>query len=479
MNFGKYKLITKITIIAVVLTLSDGFSFSDGVLSTEVVRKAVADTAATEEQDDYDLYQKYQKCQNYEKRKNYRRYKEYKDKYGFDDEKERAFYKDRYEKYKLFKENPAKYKAYGAYWDEYKRYRNYKEKYQEYKKYKKYKSYNKKQYGRDIYKTYCKDKYERGYKRYKAKQNSSTELNLGGGSLGPVISVGLFSHSSSSLATDPLKVKANKNYAIKDGSGNLLATIPGATETRVTNATGESFKVYGSIAETIVAKQVIFEAADGSDNMVFDINKPDSSFDQYRGKIRIRQGDNSQDIWVINTLPLEQYTWGMGEITGTGPLEFSKLMTVAYRTYGYWKIKYSTKYAAYDFQVKATADSQVYYGYDWEIGHPNIQKAAIETRGKVVMYQDRIAITPYSSWTDGRTRSWEERWGSDNYPWCKSVSDPYGKHPTMSTTELVNAGNHMVGLSAHGALDLADDHNWDWDRIMKYYYSGISFSTAY
>ena len=95
------------------------------------------------------------------------------------------------------------------------------------------------------------------------------------------------------------------------------------------------------------------------------------------------------------------------------------------------------------------------------------------------MYGKRIAITPYSSWTDGKTRSFKSRWGSSIYPWCKSVKDPYGKHPSKGTKQLEREGNHMVGLSAHGALDLAGNHGWSWDKILRYYFSGISLKTAY
>ena len=92
---------------------------------------------------------------------------------------------------------------------------------------------------------------------------------------------------------------------------------------------------------------------------------------------------------------------------------------------------------------------------------------------------NEIALTPYSSWTDGRTRSFAERWGSTGYPWNQSVADPYGKHPTMSTSELENAGNHMVGLSAHGSLTLATDYGKDWDWILNYYFYNINIHQAY
>jgi UDP-glucose 4-epimerase len=59
------------------------------------------------------------------------------------------------------------------------------------------------------------------------------------------------------------------------------------------------------------------------------------------------------------------------------------------------------------------------------------------------------------------------------------ATNPYGKHPTLSTTELEAQGNHMVGLSANGSLNLASNHGWIWNRILKYYYSGISIDKMY
>ena len=456
----------------------DFLSFSAADVSVQAVRADTGDDSDAE--DDYDLYQKYDKYLKYEKRKKYRKYKEAKEKYGFSSTQEKLLYKDRYEKYALYKKYGAKYAKYAGYWSYYKKYRGYKNIYKDYKKYAKFKKYNQAKYDNDKYKNYGKAKYEEGYKRYKAKKNAQGEASLGGGNLGPEITVGIFSTGINDLDDTPFKIKSEKAYVIKDGDGKTLATINGNTSTRVSNVDKGTLRVYDSCDEKKVAKMVTFEAADGDNgSIIFDVNKPGSDFDNYRGKISVRIDDDKTAAWVINTLPLEQYVWGMGEITGTGPAEYNRVMTTAYRTYGYWKIKYSTKNVKEGFKVTATSSSQIYYGYDWETRYSRIREAAEVTRGTIVMYKDRIAITPYSSWTDGKTRSWEDRWGSDNYPWCQSVKDPYGKHPSKSTEQLEAEGNHMVGMSAHGALTLADDEHWDWQRILKYYYEGIDLTGAY
>jgi len=456
-----------------------GFWF--GMLFFFERKPVLADTTVNEElAADYENYEKYEKYLKYKKRKDYRDYKVAKEKYAFKNIQEKTYYKSQYDKYRLYKKDPVRYRQYANLWDDYKRYRNYKNKYIPLKKYAKYKKYNKPKYGKSEYKNYGSASYKAGWERY--KNIMKNEANLGGSALGPEISVGLVSYDKSYSKSNPFTFSANKNYLVKDKNGVVIREVTAATETKIAYAGNGNLKIFdASGTEVQVVEYVNLEAQDGnSDDMIFKVEpNPQLSFNEYRGKLRVRYVDEKDKIWVINFLPLEHYVWGMGEITGTGDNDYNRVMTTSFRTYGYWKIKFSTKYAVEGFKVDATPGNQLYYGYDWEKTHSTIRDAAIETRGRIAMYGERIAITPYSSWTDGRTRSWEERWGSTNYPWCQSVADPYGKHPTKSTVTLEAEGNHMVGLSAHGALNLADEHNWDWDRIMKYYYTGISLNVVY
>jgi hypothetical protein len=298
--------------------------------------------------------------------------------------------------------------------------------------------------------------------------------------LGPDISVGLWSDTGDGTKANPFKIQANKNYSILDTNNNVIAYVPAGTETRVDYSANGNLRVFGSIADTLVNKQVFFRATDGNNaDTIFNVSQPNSPYDQFRGRVSVRYSDASKNIWMINTLPLEQYVWGIGEITGTGDANYNRTMTATFRTYGLWKVYNSTKYATEGFTVDATSGNQLYYGYDWEINHLSIHQAAQDTLGYVARYGSDIALSPYSSWTDGRTRSFLERWGSSLYPWCQSVADPYGKHATLTTAALEAAGNHMVGISAHGALTLATDDHWDWQAILKYYLSNISLKVSY
>jgi len=484
MIFRDRKNILKIVGISILLSaVSFSFSFPN-VNAQDVSGNSNVDEAGV----DHDLYQKYLLYQKYQKRQKYKKYKvykKYKKKYKFKSKSERKKYKDQYKKYKKYKKNRSKYPQYAKYYDGYKKYKKYKNKYKKYRKYKsfsKYKKYNKKSYNK--YNKYGTAVYKAGYNRYRTlltgQSSDSGEADLGGGSLGPDITIGLWYYTRDGMKSNPFKIDANKDYNVKDRDGNLIGKVAASTSTRVTYDGDKKLKVYRSVGDTLSTREVYFDAADGDNSsMIFNVHRPNSSFDEYRGRIKLRYSNDTKRIWVINTLPMEQYTWGMGETSGTGDMDFNRVMAVSFRTYGYWKLKFSTKYASEGFKVNATPGNQLYYGYEWEKAHSRIRTATEDTRGKIVMYRSKIAITPYSSWTDGRTRSFKERWGSSNYPWCKSVKDSYGKHPSKSTSTLVKEGNHMVGLSANGALKLADDKGWDWDRILKYYYSGISIVQSY
>lgn len=322
---------------------------------------------------------------------------------------------------------------------------------------------------------------------YTASENEKNSLILS--TLGPEISVGLWYQSK----TDTFQIDANKSYNIRDNSGNILAQVGASTTTSVSYDDNKNqFKISGPISTSVSNTSITFDAVDGDNStLIFDAHRPNSSLDHYRGKIKIQYyrgsdiyngntGSTVTQIFIINILPLEHYVWGDGEMSGTGPMEHTKVMATIFRTYGYWYIKYATKYAPYGFKIRSDSGSQVYSGYDWETQHLNIKTAAQNTRGIIVSYDGDVALTPYSSWSDGRTRSYEERWGSKSYPWCQSVDDPYGKDSSRSTDELIAAGNHMVGLIAHGSLNLSDDpYNWTYSRILRYYYTDISLSPFY
>lgn len=311
---------------------------------------------------------------------------------------------------------------------------------------------------------------------------------------GPEISVGLWSYSKDNLKDESFKIDANKDYVIKDKDGKKIAEVSKSKTTKVKYNGDKNLLIYGSISKKEVSKEVRFEAKDGNNsNLIFDVHRPSSSYDEYRGKIKLKYNSTDENIWVINTLPMEQYAWGMGETTGTGPFEHTKVMATIFRTYGYWYKEYATKYLKYGFTIRSDSGSQIYRGYEWEKKYPNIKKAVTQTSGVIVKYDSEVALTPYCSWSDGYTRRYEDgHWGgykdkdgyknkkSSVYPWLDSVKDPYGKHSSYSTKKLASSGNHMVGLIANGSVKLAGSkYKKKYDWILKYYYDDISLKKMY
>lgn len=331
---------------------------------------------------------------------------------------------------------------------------------------------------RTIWQKYLPTISHKDYKKIR-KLISSSNSQTAVSSLGPEISVGLWNFSKS----DFCDISANKPYNIKNKDGDIIGQVAAEAETKVSYDDDGKLKVSGSISEKIVDDKVTFDATDGNNSdLIFDVNTPGDSYDHYRGKVEVNyyHGDDIYggssttvtQIWVVNVLPIEQYVWGMGETTGTGPDNHVRVMTTIFRTYGYWYIENATKYKPLGFKIRSDSGSQIYGGYDWEKDHPDIREAADVTRAQLIMYKGKAALTPYCSYTDGKTR----KYPGDDYPYLKSVKDH--KKGTKKSLKPGDGGNHMWGLSAHGALGYAGDgKSWTW--ILKHYYTKVDIKAAY
>lgn len=455
---------------------------------------------------DYPLYKQYLLFQKYEQYQLYKKYEQYANvarraPYFENPKAEKKYLKSLVKKYKRWAKNPARNQKHAAAAREYTSYASDKSTYFAMKPFAGYGHllrFNRSEY--EAYKDYGTEAHKLAFERYKkaleeGKVTDKGDADLDASELGPDITVGIFNFVPNDLRESAFKIKADGTWKVVKRDGDVLAEIEANKSIRVKYIGDKRFRVYDpdtdlTLAET--SKEVRFEA--NVVTTVFDVSRPNSSFDRYRGDIKLRYYDSPETdgdrIWVINTLPLEHYVWGMGEITGTGPDEYDKLMTTIFRTYGYWKLKWSTKYADQGFKVDATAGNQVYLGYDWEIRYPDIRKGAEATKGTLVMYEREVALTPYSSWTDGNTRRFEDgHWGrnckevtgqtSSLYPWLSTARDERGKHDSESTCSLASRGNHMVGVSANGAVRMARHDNALWDQMLEHYYPGIDLIRAY
>lgn len=195
---------------------------------------------------------------------------------------------------------------------------------------------------------------------------------------------------------------------------------------------------------------------------------PGANDNKFRGKLELRYAPKTDTVWLINELPIETYLKGIAETSNISPPEFQKTLLTAARTYAMYHVTRATKHADEFYIVDAKYD-QVYRGYGQEARSPNIVAAVDATRGLVVTYNDKIAITPYFSRSDGRTRSWSEVWYGV-VEWCIGVPVPQDIGKTL--------WGHGVGMSASGALAMSNEGQ-TYDQILKYFYHGIQLKRFY
>lgn len=191
---------------------------------------------------------------------------------------------------------------------------------------------------------------------------------------------------------------------------------------------------------------------------------PDNTF---RNILELRYNSAKDRTWLINELKMEYYLRGLGETSNISHPEFQKALITVARTYAYYVWEHKTKHASEGFDVTSYADDQVYNGYGQEQRSPNLVNSVQATTGRIVTYNNELALTPYFSRSDGRTRSWSEVWYGD-IPWLVSVPTPCDKGKTL--------WGHGVGMSASEALCQANNGK-KWDDILKYFYTGIAIET--
>ncbi|HEX9664705.1 MAG TPA: SpoIID/LytB domain-containing protein [Patescibacteria group bacterium] len=286
----------------------------------------------------------------------------------------------------------------------------------------------------------------------------------------PIIRVGLYRPEG------PVIITANGSYEIRDSNNNLIQSLPpnqistvkydSARQVYYLTTAGLD-QSYGSYLRFIGADPaVIFEITNYSHPPGWNSSLNDN---QFRGVLEIRHNSAKNRVWVINELPMETYLKGIAETTSYSPMEYLKTMTIAARSYAMYHFLKGTKHGNEYFHVDAAYD-QVYRGYGLEKRHPKLIQSVDETKGVVVTYNNELAITPYFSQSDGRTRDWSEVWGG-KVPWAKSVPDPH------------NAGRkllgHGVGISARGALLMDLEDGKTYEEILKYYYTGVELERYY
>jgi len=289
----------------------------------------------------------------------------------------------------------------------------------------------------------------------------------------PIIRVGILTVDEET-DNEVVITSDESDFELQDTEGNLLAEL----------SVGESITAYYSAGYYYFDRgQGLEKSSYGlrfiplEENAVmeisnFDYRKTRNAADAnntYRNILELRYNSYKDRVWLINELPIEQYLYGLAETSNISPGEYQKALVTAARTYAYANSRYDVSGRGEWMHVNAYADDQVYRGYEHEKNSPTIVQAVIDTKGVIVTYEGELAITPYFSRSDGRTRAWSEVWNGDK-PWCKSVPVPWEEGGVL--------WGHGIGMSALGALKMAND-GYQWEEILKYFYTGIDLTKTW
>lgn len=287
----------------------------------------------------------------------------------------------------------------------------------------------------------------------------------------PIIRVGLFRTTD-----DAMVVRAVSGGFLLQENGNVVCRFEAGESVRVTyDRAGVISRASGPRCATQTTGVYVAVATDGLSPLeLTDYNRPVSwlpgaNDNKFRGKLELRYTKPTDSVWIINELPVEWYLKGIAETSNSSPQEYQRALLTAARTYAMYHVQRGSKHADENYTVDAKYD-QVYRGYGAEVRDPAVVSAVDATRGQIVMYQGKLAITPYYSRSDGRTRSWTEVWGGGPYAWLVSVSVPWDNGRTL--------WGHGVGMSATGALGMAAD-GWTYDKILTYFYTGTELRRIY
>jgi stage II sporulation protein D len=166
---------------------------------------------------------------------------------------------------------------------------------------------------------------------------------------------------------------------------------------------------------------------------------------KYRGSLFIKR-IAAGFINVYNELSFEQYLYGVvpSEVPYSWHMEALKAQAVAARNYS---ILNMGKHNADGFDLCNGQHCQAYRGLGQENARTN--QAVDETKGKIVLYNDKPINTYFHSSSGGRTENSENVW-TDTLAYIRSVDDKYGLgSPNDNWTKQYNKNDIKTKLIAN------------------------------
>jgi peptidoglycan hydrolase-like amidase len=183
----------------------------------------------------------------------------------------------------------------------------------------------------------------------------------------------------------------------------------------------------------------------------------------YKGSFLI---SNSQGgLTLINDVDMEDYIKGVvpSEMPAKWNSEAHKAQAIAARSYAMANLG---KRLEYGYDLNDTPQDQNYLGVSRQTHRTD--EAVEATRGQVLVYNDKVIRAYYCASAGGYTLSSKEVWGRDL---------PY-LEPVRSFDDKVGKKGHGVGMSQHGANNLAN-MGYDAYQILGYFYKNVMLRKLY
>jgi len=138
------------------------------------------------------------------------------------------------------------------------------------------------------------------------------------------------------------------------------------------------------------------------------------------GRVTVKRQNGK--LTAINEVGLEDYVKGVvpAEMNPSWAFEALKAQAIAARTYTLYRIRQNGKR---DFDVAASTKDQVYKGRAGADGPAG--RAADETRGQILVFQDEPILAAYFSTSAGPTEDALNVWPNVDLPYLKGVECPF------------------------------------------------------
>ena len=160
---------------------------------------------------------------------------------------------------------------------------------------------------------------------------------------------------------------------------------------------------------------------------------------KYRGYMKLLLTNGKSGVTVVNTLPLEEYLYGVvpSESISTWKENALRAQAVAARTYA---LKHMGGYASSGYDVTDNTSSQVYNGFSAETSATD--KAVDSTKGEILTYQGQPIDALFHASGGGYTEDSENVWGM-SIPYLRAVKEE-------DTPEVKSSWNKTIPLSSIG-----------------------------